>query len=66
MSKIQIANLQPAGVELFQGGESFLSDLQAADAHQIYGGKGYYKPYAKSSYSKSKSYAKSKKSYSYH
>jgi hypothetical protein len=64
MSKIQIANLQPAGVELFQGGESFLSDLQAADAHQIYGGKGY-KAYAKSSYSKSKSYAKSK-SYSYH
>jgi hypothetical protein len=38
MSKIQITNLQPAGSELFQGGESFLTELQATEAHTIYGG----------------------------
>jgi hypothetical protein len=38
MSKIQISNLQPAGAELFQGGESFLTDLQATEAHRIHGG----------------------------
>jgi hypothetical protein len=38
MSKIQINNLQVAGSELFQGGESFLTELQATEAHTIYGG----------------------------
>jgi hypothetical protein len=38
MSKIQISNLQPAGVELFQGSESFLTELQATEAHKIHGG----------------------------
>jgi hypothetical protein len=54
MSKIQIGNLQPAGVEMFQGGESFLTELQSTEAHQIHGGK-------KNS-SKSKRGSKSKKS----
>jgi hypothetical protein len=40
MSKIQITNLQPVGAELFQGAESFLTELKAAEAHQIQGGKG--------------------------
>jgi hypothetical protein len=39
MSKIQINNLQAAGSELFQSGESFLTELQATEAHSIYGGK---------------------------
>ncbi len=38
MSKIKISNLQPAGVELFQGSESFLTELQATEAHKIHGG----------------------------
>jgi hypothetical protein len=38
MSKIQIDNLQPAGIELFLGGESFLAKLANAQAHQIQGG----------------------------
>jgi hypothetical protein len=38
MSKIQIDNLQPAGIELFLGGESFLAELANAQAHQIQGG----------------------------
>jgi hypothetical protein len=38
MSKIQISNLQPAGAELFQGGDSFLTELQATEAHRIHGG----------------------------
>jgi hypothetical protein len=38
MSKIQINNLQPAGIELFQGRESFLTELANAQAHQIQGG----------------------------
>jgi hypothetical protein len=38
MSRIQISNLQPAGVELFQGSESFLTELQATEAHKIHGG----------------------------
>jgi hypothetical protein len=40
MSKIQISNLQPAGVELFQGSESFLTELQTTEAHKIFGGSG--------------------------
>jgi hypothetical protein len=40
MSKIQISNLQPVGTELFQGTESFLTELKATEAHQIHGGKG--------------------------
>jgi hypothetical protein len=39
MSKIQISNLQPAGTELFQVGESFLVALESIEAHQILGGK---------------------------
>jgi hypothetical protein len=38
MSRIQISNLQPAGAELFQGSESFLTELQATEAHKIHGG----------------------------
>jgi hypothetical protein len=43
MSKLQITNLQSAGAELFQEGDSFLRDLQPIDAHAIYGGTKYYK-----------------------
>jgi hypothetical protein len=39
MSKIQISNLTP-GTELFQGTESFLTELKSTEAHQIHGGKG--------------------------
>jgi hypothetical protein len=39
MSKIQINNLQTAGSELFDSSESFLTELQATEAHAIYGGK---------------------------
>jgi hypothetical protein len=38
MSRIQIANLQ-TGTELFQGNESFLTELQSVEASAIYGGK---------------------------
>jgi hypothetical protein len=56
MSKIQIGNLHPAGAELFQGGESFLTELQATEAHTIHGGTCYGKKSKKSKKSKSKSY----------
>jgi hypothetical protein len=39
MSKIQINNLQAAGSELFESSESFLTELQATEAHAVYGGK---------------------------
>jgi hypothetical protein len=39
MSKIQINSLQTAGSELFDSSESFLTELQATEAHAIYGGK---------------------------
>jgi uncharacterized low-complexity protein len=39
MSKIKIGNLQAAGVEMFQGSESFLTELQSTEANQIFGGK---------------------------
>jgi hypothetical protein len=39
MSKIQIANLAPAGMELLQANESFLTALQDTEAHQVQGGK---------------------------
>jgi hypothetical protein len=39
MSKIQINNLPSAGSELFQGSESFLTELQATEAHTVFGGK---------------------------
>jgi uncharacterized membrane protein len=55
MSKIQIGNLQPAGVEMFQGSESFLTELKSTEAHQIHGGK-------KNSSKKSGSKSGSKKS----
>jgi hypothetical protein len=38
MSKIQIADLQPTGSELFQSNESFLTELKPAEAHNIFGG----------------------------
>jgi hypothetical protein len=59
MSKLQITNLQPAGVELFQEGDSFLRDLQTVEAHAIYGGTKYYK----SSVKKYKSSGKYKSSF---
>jgi hypothetical protein len=37
MSRIQIADLQ-TGTELFQGNESFLTELQPVEANAIYGG----------------------------
>jgi hypothetical protein len=39
MSRIQIADLQATGTELFQGNESFLTELQSVEASAIYGGK---------------------------
>jgi hypothetical protein len=39
MSRIQIANLQANGTELFQGAESFLTELQSVEASAIFGGK---------------------------
>lgn len=39
MSKIQIADLRSTGTELFQGNESFLTELQTVEANAIYGGK---------------------------
>jgi hypothetical protein len=57
MSKLQITNLQPAGAELFQEGDSFLRDLQSIEANAVYGGKGYYKQ--KSSYKSSNKYKSS-------
>jgi hypothetical protein len=39
MSRIQLTNLPSAGSALFQGGESFLTELQSTEAHAIYGGK---------------------------
>jgi hypothetical protein len=39
MSNIQINNLQAAGSDFFQSSESFLTELQAIEAHAIYGGK---------------------------
>jgi hypothetical protein len=59
MSKIQLGNLQPAGVEMFQGSESFLTELKSTEAHQIHGGK---KNSSKKSGSKSGSKKNSSKS----
>jgi hypothetical protein len=41
MSRIQLANLPSAGSTLFQGSESFLTELQSTEAHAIFGGKGH-------------------------
>jgi hypothetical protein len=49
MSKIQINSLQTAGSELFDSSESFLTELQATEAHAIYGGKSKKKGSGKSS-----------------
>ncbi len=38
MPRIQITDLQ-SGAELFQGKESFLTELQSVEASAIYGGK---------------------------
>jgi hypothetical protein len=43
MSRIQLTNLPSAGSTLFQGSESFLTELQSTEAHAIYGGKGHSK-----------------------
>jgi hypothetical protein len=67
MSKLQITNLQPAGTELFQEGESFLRELQPIEAHAIYGGTGYYKSSGKKSSGKySFKSSKKKSSGKYH
>jgi hypothetical protein len=39
MSKIQINSLQAVGSELFESGESFVTELEATEANAIYGGK---------------------------
>jgi hypothetical protein len=52
MSKIQIDDLQPTGTELFQGSESFLTELKSVEANAIYGGKGNSRKTGKSSGSK--------------
>jgi hypothetical protein len=39
MSRIQIADLQANGTELFQGAESFLTELQSVESSAIFGGK---------------------------
>jgi hypothetical protein len=57
MSKLQINNLKPSGAELFQGSESFLTELKATEAHSILGGKS-----GKSKKSKKSGSGKSKKS----
>jgi hypothetical protein len=62
MSKLQIANLQSAGVELFQEGDSFLRDLQSIEAHAVYGGKGYYKSSGEKSSGKASYKSSNKKS----
>jgi hypothetical protein len=41
MALIEISNLNPAGSELFAGTESFLTELQATDSRQIFGGGGH-------------------------
>ena len=38
MSRIQLANLSSAGSALFEGNESFLTELQSTEAHAVYGG----------------------------
>jgi hypothetical protein len=40
MSKIQIAELQATGTALFEGNESFLTELQPMEASAVFGGKG--------------------------
>ena len=41
MALIQITDLNLAGSELLAGAESFLTELQATDSSQIFGGGGY-------------------------
>jgi hypothetical protein len=38
MSRIQINCLQAVGSELFESSESFVTELEATEAHAIYGG----------------------------
>jgi hypothetical protein len=64
MSKIKITNLQPAGVEMFQGSESFLTELKSTEAHQIHGGKGKSQKNSSKSGSSKSSSRKSSSSYS--
>jgi hypothetical protein len=35
---IEVSNLNPAGIDLFAGEESFLTDLQEADSDRVFGG----------------------------
>jgi hypothetical protein len=41
MALIEISNLKPAGSDLFASAESFLTELQATDSSQIFGGGGH-------------------------
>ncbi len=41
MANIQVAELSPAGSELFVDSESFLNDLQDVDTMSVYGGEGH-------------------------
>jgi hypothetical protein len=43
MSKIQISELKATGTELFEGAESFLTELQPMEASAIYGGSAHCK-----------------------
>jgi hypothetical protein len=40
MAQIEISNLNPVGSDLFAGSDSFLTELQAADANIVVGGRG--------------------------
>jgi hypothetical protein len=40
MAQIEISNLNPIGSDLFADADSFLTELQATDAHQVIGGRG--------------------------
>lgn len=40
MAQIEISNLNPVGSDLFADADSFLTELQAADANQVVGGRG--------------------------
>ena len=41
MALIEISNLKPAGSDLFASAESFLTELEATDSSQIFGGGGH-------------------------
>jgi hypothetical protein len=41
MALIEISNLKPAGSDLLTSAESFLTELEASDSSQIFGGGGH-------------------------